>query len=138
MISKQTFIDIEPSPFKTCVYFVLVTLYLRWYAIPPCATLEKMMIAHTFRVEISSFPDPHQYGLSIVTLLIPKSKCEPHRLWRCNFWLTKGEKERGKEYKTMTFFLFLIYFVLFVVDFFFTIVNCDALSKSVRDHLYWT
>ena len=65
MISKQTFIDIEPSPFKTCVYFVLVTLYLRWYAIPPCATLEKMMIAHTFRVEISSFPDPHQYGLSI-------------------------------------------------------------------------
>ena len=72
-VSKQL-IDTEPSLFNHafCRYFVQNTSisgfcsnHLRWHATsPPCATLEKLTIAHMFRVrKFSSLLD--QYGSSI-------------------------------------------------------------------------
>ena len=82
-VNKPTLIIIEPSSFKTCVYLVLITLFIsddtRSLLPPSCATPEKVTIAHTFRVrEISPLLD--QYGSSfVVTLLILKPKYEPLR-----------------------------------------------------------
>ena len=65
------------------MYLVLICLF-QMGAILPCATLEKMTIAHAFCVREIHF-DSDQYGLFIsdyyfvVTLLIPKPKCESPR-----------------------------------------------------------
>ena len=67
MISKQTLINTELSPFKTCVYLTLITLFFSDGTQLLCARHSKKWRhsrTHSVR-EINSFPDPDQYGLFI-------------------------------------------------------------------------
>ena len=62
--------------FKICVYLapILITLSISDLRDPPCATLEKLTIAHTFRMRMfSSLPDPDQYGSFIDLLVLNES-----------------------------------------------------------------
>jgi len=67
MVSKQTLINTELSPFKTCVYLILITLFFSDGTQLLCARHSKRWRhsrTHSVR-EINSFPDPDQYGLFI-------------------------------------------------------------------------
>ena len=80
MVSKQMLIEL--SPFKTCVYLALITLFISNGDPPPtCATLEKVTIAHTFRVrEINSLPNLDQYESSIhCNAFYPEAEMRPTR-----------------------------------------------------------
>jgi len=83
MVSKQMLIDIELSPFKTCVYLALITLFISNGTRPPprVCTLEKVTIAHTFRVrEINSLPNLDQYESSIrCNAFYPEAEMRPTR-----------------------------------------------------------